>query len=146
VTAPATPAGPTRRRLLAAALAAAGGAAVAGGWWAAVGGRRARWRDATGWIDQRFLDSAARLGEEHLAAAPDFDPARVWLELDERLAPWPATGLGDERFRTRVRAAIESDFAAETTVDLRGYRFSLTEARLCALVALAARRPRGAGA
>jgi hypothetical protein len=146
VTAPTTRAGPTRRRLLAAALAAAGGVAVAGGWWAAVGGRRFRRREARFWIDERFLDSAARLGEEHLAATAGFDPEAVWRALDELLGPWPATGLGDERFRARVRAAVESDFAAEATVDLRGYRFSLTEARLCALVALAARRPRGGAA
>lgn len=130
---------PSRRQLLIAALAAAGSALAGGGWWIAKE-RRERWRrEASGWIHARDLDAARRIGEAYLALLPAADADALWSAIDDRLAPWPRTGLGDAAFRRRVRAAVESDYAREAVVRIEGYLFDETSAALCALMALSAR-------
>ena len=128
-----------RRQLLVVALAAAGSALVGGAWWLARGPRVDWRRAAQRWLDGPDLDAAIRVGEAYLALLPSVDGDALWRAVEDRLAPWPQSGLGDAAFRRRVREAVESDFAREAVVRVEGYFFDQTTALLCALMALSAR-------
>lgn len=78
------------------------------------------------------LESARRIGQAYLQSAPeDADRDRLLADLFPRLEP----EAGDRRdsFAARCR----QDFADGATVRVDGWVLSRTEARLCALAALA---------
>jgi hypothetical protein len=84
--------------------------------------------------------SAAAVGRAYLGAYPDeADAARLALHLERALR---AQGLEPRRAPApRLRAALaeqsRADFAAGRTVRVEGWVLSQSEARLCALAALA---------
>lgn len=85
--------------------------------------------------------SAAFIGERYLAThreTPDASvlAARVAGDLRHYLR---LSGAGSDGLRALLAAQQKEDFAAGRTVNVEGWILSLTEARLCAIAALAAR-------
>jgi hypothetical protein len=84
--------------------------------------------------------SARQLGRACLAAFPDENDARILVErlAGADLARWNALAA---EARSELAAAVRSrhrdDFASGRVVRVRGWVLSETEARLCALAALA---------
>lgn len=84
--------------------------------------------------------SARAVGRAYLAATPNERAADALVErLTARLPAGRASLASDSdvELRAQLHRAIEQDFAAERTVQLDGWLLSQTEARLCALTALA---------
>jgi hypothetical protein len=86
-------------------------------------------------------DSARAVGREYLELSPDeADPATVLERLaGAHLGEWEALASSDpERLVQALRLQHREDFEHERVVAIRGWVLSETEARLCALAALAA--------
>jgi hypothetical protein len=86
-------------------------------------------------------ESARAVGREYLELAPDEPDADAVLErlAGPRLREWEALAASDpDRLVQALRLQHRSDFAHERVVAIRGWVLSETEARLCALAALAA--------
>lgn len=80
---------------------------------------------------------AVSVGESYLQCAPhEADPIVLagLLDMDERRLPSDPAAL-----RRFVRDRIRQDFAEGRTTDVNGWILSSTEARLCAMTAIAAR-------
>lgn len=80
---------------------------------------------------------AASVGESYLRCTPhEADPILLaaLLKIDVRSLPTDKTAL-----RRYVRDRIRQDFAEGRTTDVNGWILSSTEARLCAITAIAAR-------
>lgn len=87
-------------------------------------------------------DSAVKIGALFLKTRPEErDPARLSATLEAALTvPHVASEeIGRAMFRNAVRTAVRRDVRRGDIVDLDGAFLSLTEARLCALVALTRR-------
>jgi hypothetical protein len=92
--------------------------------------------DLTAWL--RHARSAAVVGREYLKIAPREADAAVLRHLigDDR-AMAAATGRASARaMREHLRTRARQDFEDGRIVTLQGWILSVTEARLCALVAL----------
>jgi hypothetical protein len=86
-------------------------------------------------------ESARAVGREYLERAPgERDADRVLEQLaGPHLREWEALAAsGSDRLAQMLRRQHRDDFAQERVVAIRGWVLSETEARLCALVALAA--------
>lgn len=108
-------------------------------WVAGCGGESALARLLSGFFADP--ESARAVGREYLELAADEPDANTVLD---RLAgpqrqQWEALAASDpERLVQALRLQHRSDFARERVVAVRGWVLSETEARLCALAALAA--------
>lgn len=78
-------------------------------------------------------DSAARLGRRYLEGAPQEANTTRLVAL---IGTAPAAGESDAALRERLETRIRQDFIDGVTVSVDGWRLSVTEARLCALVSL----------
>lgn len=94
-----------------------------------------------GWLRSMIadLESARRVGQAYLAKAPaEADRQRLLAGLFPRLDPGEARlGDGPASWRDSFSTRCRRDFAEGQTVQIEGWVLSLTEARLCALAALA---------
>ncbi len=80
---------------------------------------------------------AASVGESYLQCVPhEADPTVLakLLKIDARALPMDKAAL-----RRYIRDRIRQDFAEGRTTDVNGWILSSTEARLCAITAIAAR-------
>ncbi|MEM7114366.1 MAG: hypothetical protein AAF614_18170 [Chloroflexota bacterium] len=85
----------------------------------------------------RLPESAIAVGNTYLAQHPSSAVQLVTQLADQLVATTPNWyALGQTNIRQLLQEQIKQDFAAEKTVKLQGWLVSLTEARLCALVAL----------
>jgi hypothetical protein len=85
-------------------------------------------------------ESARSVGRAYLELASDGPDADTVMErlAGPQLAEWEALAASDpDRLAQALRDRHRSDFAHERVVALRGWILSETEARLCALAALA---------
>jgi hypothetical protein len=86
-------------------------------------------------------ESARVVGREYLELYPDEPEADAVLQrlAGPRLSEWETLAASDpDRLVQALRLQHHSDFAHERVVAIRGWVLSETEARLCALAALAA--------
>ena len=93
-------------------------------------------------------ESARAVGRAYLKFSPDEPNAAAVLEqlAGPHLREWEALAASDpERLAQSLRLQHGSDFAHERVVTIRGWVLSETEARLCALAALAAGWSRDSG-
>jgi hypothetical protein len=82
----------------------------------------------------RHPASARAIGRAYIAAAPEeVDPGRLATLLGMR----PGSDEPVDALRWRIGARVRADFAAGRTVELEGWLLAESEARLCALLALA---------
>ena len=89
-------------------------------------------RQLVGYYSNR--QSAVEVGRQYLGnSAAETDSDILRLLLGTREAPFVSRTELDAFIKAKVRA----DFAAERVVRVRGWLLSCTEARLCALAALA---------
>jgi hypothetical protein len=90
----------------------------------------------TPWYLAHILDHVRiqELGRAYLAATPT---ERSAAELTRLLLPGQSAGLDDDTLRDRLRAQVLDDFTAGRVTLVDGWILSLTEARQCALLALA---------
>jgi hypothetical protein len=92
-----------------------------------------------GWLKSMIadLESARRVGQVYLQKAPDeADRGRLLTRLFPELAP-ARHAKSPAAWRQSYAAKCRQDFADGHTVRLDGWVLSRTEARLCALAALA---------
>lgn len=88
-------------------------------------------------VFELYRPHAVSVGERYLQCTPHEADAAVLtslLNIDEALVPHEPDALVDF-----VRERIRRDFAEGRTADVDGWVLSVTEARLCAMTALAAR-------
>lgn len=87
-------------------------------------------------VDHR--GSARAVGRAYVATRPpERTLQRVLTALTaDRFPPRMVLRADPQTLRVRVREALRDDFARGRTVSVHGWVLSLTEARLCALVAL----------
>ncbi|HMR31024.1 MAG TPA: hypothetical protein PKA13_08175 [Geminicoccaceae bacterium] len=88
-------------------------------------------------LDQR--DSALAIGREVLAQQPGLSADVLVAELARAVAlpPGRLARMDRELLRARLDAARSAEFGRADTVRVRGWVLAASEARLCALVALA---------
>lgn len=99
-------------------------------------GHIASWRDPSPGVF-RHPDSARRVGAAYLRERPhEADAERLRALLVESL-PLPDRKMAGPAARRAFAAAQRQDFADRRTVLVQGWLLSQTEARLCALAALA---------
>jgi len=79
--------------------------------------------------------SARAIGRRYLTIRPEEASAAILVEAIVR--DHPCAGTTERQLRDLMRRAIRDDFACGDTVTLDGWVLSVTEARLCALAALA---------
>lgn len=131
-----------RRQFMLLALAAAG----------AVAARSKLPAVVSGWLGQENLlrskltalfihqESARAIGLAYLQSYPNEADAQA---LEDRIAQGIAggrvalAGAGQREMSALINDRIRQDFAAEQVVKVQGWMLSITEARLCALSALA---------
>jgi hypothetical protein len=87
----------------------------------------------------RSLDQPAVVGREYLALAPGEADARDLTALIAARLPGGHRALARDtgRLRATVDRCVRADFAAGRVVTVDGWILAATEARLCALAALA---------
>jgi hypothetical protein len=129
-----TPLPPTSRRAVLGAGVCLGAAAVLSGAATAAPGLAARLVDT---LDRP--SSAAALGRVVLEEAPEATVRRLVAELATSMgrSADDLVELDRDALRAALRAAREADFRAMRIVRVRGWILAATEARLCALAALA---------
>jgi hypothetical protein len=93
-------------------------------------------RDAIGIFRDR--SAAAAIGDAYLAQHPDDrDAPRLLRRLFGDDLAQATAGIGREDLHVRLRRQLRQDFAEGRTVLVDGWLLAETEARLCALAALA---------
>jgi hypothetical protein len=88
-------------------------------------------------------DSARAVGREYLRTTPAAADPRALVAAVADGLPGGAAALrrsDDAKLRALLAARVRRDFEEQAIVDVRGWVLSCTEARLCALAALARRR------